>query len=141
LEGLPLDEPAPARDARCPGMNAYRGGDVAITVIEASGPPKLFVSWRGRGNEREPHQTLGPFLRSVVDRAAESQATIELHCQDITYINAATIGCMVEMIHWCEASQVPVTLRYARASGWQKLSFEALRVLVKNTNQLIVEGV
>lgn len=122
-------------------MESYRGGDVAITVVEAREPSRLYLSWSGRGNERDPRTTLGPFLRSVVDRAAEKGAAVELHCQHITYINSATIGCVVDMIHRCEAAAVPLTLRYDRASGWQRLSFEALRVLVKGANRLTVEAV
>ena len=123
-------------------MDSYRGGDVAITVIEAQEPPRVFLSWSGRGNEREPRQTLGPFLANVVDRAAEKSAAVELHCQRITYINSATIGCMVDMIHKAESATVPITLRYDRTSGWQRLSFEALKVLVKSpAGKLVVEGV
>jgi hypothetical protein len=72
--------------------------------------------------------------------AAERSAAVELHCQRITYINSATIGCMVDMIHRCESASVPLTLRYDRASGWQRLSFEALKVLVKNAGRLQVEA-
>jgi len=122
-------------------MDAYRGGDVAITVVESRDPARLYLSFSGRGNERDPRTTLAPFLKDVVDRAAEKQASVELHCQHITYINSATIGCVVDMIHRCESAAVPLTLRYDRAVGWQRLSFEALRVLVKGANRLVVEAV
>jgi hypothetical protein len=123
-------------------MDAYRGGDMAISVVEVDEPPpRLFLNWAGRGNEREPQKTLQPFLRDCVDRAAEKHASVELQCQKVSYINSATIGCMVDMIHRCESAALPVTLKYDRSSGWQRLSFEALKVLVKGAGRLAVEGV
>jgi hypothetical protein len=122
-------------------MDSYRGGDLTITVIEVTEPARFYVSLSGRGNEREPRNTLQPYLRELVDRAVSSRAAIELQCQRLAYINSATIGCVVDMIHRCEAATVPVTLRYDRGSGWQRLSFEALRVLVKGAGQLAVEAV
>lgn len=122
-------------------MDSYRGGDLTITVIEVTEPARCYVSLSGRGNEREPRNTLQPYLRGLVERAVANRAAVELQCQRLAYINSATIGCVVDMIHRCESAAVPVTLRYDRGSGWQRLSFEALRVLVKGAGHLAVEAV
>jgi hypothetical protein len=123
------------------GMDPYRGADVTITVVEASDPSRFSLSWSGRGTERDPATTLTPFLRSIVERAGESQVAVELQCQALTYINAVTIGCIVDMIRRSASASVPLILRYDQASRWQRMSFETLRVLCKAGGGLTVEGV
>jgi hypothetical protein len=121
-------------------MDPYRGGEMTISVFEVAGPPALCLTWKGRGDEREPRKTLQPFLHGVLDRAAAARTPVELHVQQMTFVNSGTIGCIVDLIHRCEAASVPITVRYDKASGWQRLSFEALRVMIKTATRLHVEA-
>jgi hypothetical protein len=113
---------------------------MTISVFEVAGPPALCLSWKGRGDEREPRKTLQPYLREIIDHAAKASTPVELHVQQMTYLNSGTIGCIVDLIHKCEAAAIPVTVRYDKSSGWQRLSFEALRMMIKHASKLHVEA-
>src|SRR6185295_7703276 len=93
----------------------------------------------GRSIERDPRVTLGPFLSEVVAAAKASSSDIEMHCQRLTYLNSATITCIVEFIRSCLVQDVRLSLRYNGALAWQKACFKALSVLAKDDRFTIVE--
>ena len=121
-------------------MESFRCGELTVSLLETSAPARLYLSWSGRGSDRDPQRTLTPFLQAVLDHALASHASIELRCQGLTYVNAATIGCIVDLVHRCEAAGVDVVVRYDATSRWQKLSFEAMRMLTKRAPRLVVEA-
>lgn len=127
----------------CRGVNSrvvhpYRAGDLEITVVESDDPPRVFLGCEGRSIEREPRLTLGVFLTGALSRAMARGSEIELQCQRLTYINSATISCLVEFIRRCNSERVRLTLRFDGSSAWQRSCFNALRVLAKDDNRLTI---
>lgn len=120
-------------------MGPYQAGDLAITVVESKDPARLFLQLDGRSIERDPRLTLGVFLSEVLASAKTSRSDIELHCQRLTYINSATISCLVEFIRNCIVQDVRLTLRYSGALAWQRSCFKALSVLAKDDRFSTVE--
>jgi hypothetical protein len=120
-------------------MGPYQAGDLSISVVESKDPARLFLGLDGRSIERDPRSTLGVFLSNVLASAKASSSDIELHCQRLTYINSATITCLVEFIRSCLIQNLRLTLRYNGALAWQKACFKALSVLAKDDRFTIVE--
>ena len=111
-----------------------------ITVVESDDPARLFLSCAGRSIEREPRLTLGVFLNGVLSHAMATHSEIEMQCQRFTYINSATISCLVDFIRRCTTESVRLTLRFDGTSAWQRSCFNALRVLAKDNRLSIVEA-
>jgi hypothetical protein len=122
-------------------MDSYRGGDLTIAVVDADAPPRVFLGWEGKSNERDPRRTLGAFLVQVVAHAKTRRASVELHLQKVTSINSSTIGCLVELIRAASVAAVPLVLRYDATVTWQRLSFEALGVLAKGDRGFTLETI
>ncbi len=122
-------------------MEPYRTGDLEITVVTADEPSRVFLHWEGRSIEREPRLSLGGFLTGVLSRAAERGSEIEMRCQRLTYINSATISCLVEFIRRCGEQTVRLSIYFDGTSPWQRSCFNALRALVRPDDRLrIVEA-
>lgn len=121
-------------------MDAFRREELAIAPSETSEPAWICLTWSGRAGDREPRSTLGHFLDAIVERATASGAALELRCQDLSSVNAATIGCIVEMIHRCHAAGLHVAVRYDKGSRWQRLTFEAMRMMIKGAPGFTVEA-
>jgi hypothetical protein len=115
-----------------PEMGPYRSGDLSISVVESKDPARIFLGFDGRSIERDPRSSLGVFLSEVLAAAKASSSVIELHCQRLTYINSATITCLVEHIRNCLVQDVRLTVRYNGGVAWQSSCFKALSVLAKD---------
>ena len=112
-------------------MEGLVAGDLRIDVEE--GPPQGGVRlwWRGKSNDRQPGKVLGPYLAHVLDAATQRQIGVEMHFEQLDHFNSATITSIVQAIQDARSRGVRLVLIYDKALKWQKLSFEALRVLAK----------
>jgi len=120
-------------------LGPYQVGDLAISVVVSKDPARLYLNFDGRSIERDPRSSLGVFLSEVVASAKASSSDIELSCQRLTYLNSATISCLVEFIRTSLLQDLRLSLRYNGGLAWQRACFKALSVLTKDDRFTIVE--
>jgi hypothetical protein len=119
-------------------MEGLKAGDLTIEVVEREAPPSLQLVWRGKSNDRSPRRALAPFFEKVL---AEAQvrgkgAPVELVFAGLDHFNSSTITSVIELIQEARGRAVPLVIRYDGKVTWQKVTFEALRVFVKNDGLL-----
>ena len=113
--------------------------DLAVGDLELRGSTKpgwLVVEWRGRSNDRHPARVLDPYFGQLVAEAADQGASIEMCFDALEHFNSATITSIIALVQQARAKKVKLLLVYARGLKWQKLSFDALRVLGKSDGLL-----
>ncbi len=110
-------------------------GDLVIDADDSK-PGLIRLNWKGKSNDREPGKILNPYFRKVVDRAAEAQARIEAHFEDLAFFNSSTIGSIIYCVQSARELGVEMTIVFNPGMDWQRLSFEALRVFEKSDGLL-----
>jgi hypothetical protein len=113
-------------------MQGLIAGDLRIEVREGEGAGSVQLLWRGKSNHRRPGETLAPYFREVLATAGARNLPLELHFEQLEQVNSSTIASIVQLIRDSRARSVRLVLVYDPALGWQKLSFDALRVLARD---------
>ena len=117
-------------------MNGLVLGDLILVTEQTGAHGPLRVFWRGKSNERDPARTLTPFFGTLLESARARRTPIEFHFGAIEYVNSSTLGALVQFIRECRAGNVPLAIVYDAERKWQRLSFDALRVFVKDDDLL-----
>jgi hypothetical protein len=130
---------ASRRDPSLSAVEAMKGfvaGDLVLVTeqVGAHGPMRVF--WRGKSNERNPAQELAGFFATLLDTARQRHAPLEFHFGAIDYVNSSTLTALVQFIEQCRGAAVRLTIVYDRERKWQRMSFDALRVLEKDDGLL-----
>jgi hypothetical protein len=115
-------------------MDHLAAGDLEVRVGDK--PGCLLLEWRGRSNDRQPGRVLDPWFSALVEEAAAKGMSIEMRFEALEHFNSATITSLIGVVQQARARGVKLLLVYARALKWQKLSFDALRVLGKGDGLL-----
>jgi hypothetical protein len=110
-------------------MESLNAGDLFIDVVDAA--TALQLHWRGKSTNRHPVQVLEPFLMPVIAEAARRGRPLQMHFEKLAHFNSSTIGCLIQAIEHARAKNVKLVLVYDEKLAWQRLSFDALRVFVK----------
>jgi hypothetical protein len=110
-------------------MENLTAGDLFIDVVDAS--RALELHWRGKSTNRHPATVLEPFLTPVIAEAARRGHAVQMHFEKLAHFNSSTIGCLIQAIEQARAHGVKLVLVYDEKLAWQRLSFDALRVFVK----------
>jgi hypothetical protein len=119
-----------------PSMEGLKAGDLTIEVAENGTPPAIAMTWRGKSNDRFPRRTLGPFFTRVLDDAQARRLPVEMHFSTLEHFNSSTITSVIELIQEARSKSVRLVIHYDGKVTWQKVTFEALRVFVKNDGLL-----
>ena len=90
------------------------------------------VTWLGRSVDRQPGKVIDPFLDGVLAAARQRGTGVEMHFERLELFNSSTITSIVQAIQEARVRGVEVEIVYDAAVKWQKLSFEALQVFVKD---------
>ena len=112
-------------------MESLTSGELRIDVQETESPALLQLLWTGKSREQQPRKTLLPFFSTALSRAADREATLQLHFEKLEYFNSSTITCIIHLIQDARSRGVKVVIVFDPAHKWQKLSFEALRAFAK----------
>jgi hypothetical protein len=115
-------------------MDGLQAGELAIDVAEHE--DGLELTWRGKSNDHHPGKILAPFFAQVLDRASAGAQPVTLRFEDLEHFNSSTIGALIDLIDRARRQQVPLVMTYDGDLGWQRVSFEALRVFVKDDGLL-----
>jgi hypothetical protein len=109
-------------------VQPLHNGDLLIEVSTADGPPRLELTWRGKSNDRYPGKVLGPFFADALATAARDQRLLELRFDSLEHFNSSTVGALIELIQRARDAKVRMVIGYDGSVGWQRLSFDALKV-------------
>jgi hypothetical protein len=109
-------------------MQGLRNGDLTIDVARGEGPARLELVWRGKSNDRYPARVLGPFFVETVELARKEQRLLELRFGALEHFNSSTVGALIELIQRAREAGVRTVVAYDASVGWQRLSFDALKV-------------
>ncbi len=117
-------------------MEGLKVGDLSIDVVEHDAPPSLEIAWRGKSNDRYPRRALAPFFERVLAQAQAQHALVDMQFASLEHFNSSTITSVIELIQEARAKAVPLVIHYDGKVTWQKVTFEALRVFVKDDGLL-----
>jgi hypothetical protein len=117
-------------------MNGLVAGDLVIVTeqVGAHGPTRAF--WRGKSNDRHPGKVLGPFFAALLHSAGQRRAPLELHFGAVEYVNSATLTAVVQFIQQCAGATIKLVIVYDGERKWQRMTFDALQILVKEDGLL-----
>ena len=113
-------------------MVSLEAGDLTIAASEPEPPAPLCLVWRGKSDDRHPAVHLAPYFDKVLARAAERRVAVEMRFDELDHFNSSTIGAVIKLIQDARLRKVRLLIRYDARVKWQKLSFDALRVFVKD---------
>jgi hypothetical protein len=117
-------------------------GDLNIQVIVAAPPERTIrLVWTGKSNDRTPGRVLDPFLNGVVEEAAEQGAGVEMRFERLDHFNSSTITSLIGLVQKAQRRSVRLLLSFDKTVKWQKLSFDALRVLAKGDGLLEIRSI
>jgi hypothetical protein len=106
-------------------------GDLKLAVNPAR-MDAIELTWLGRSNDRHPGKLLTPYWQTALVEAAERALPIELHFQRLEHFNSSTISVLIQFIQEARNRGARLVMIYDQATKWQKLSFDAMRVFVKD---------
>lgn len=109
--------------------------------VDASEPQKLSVLWEGKSVDRQPGKVLDPYFDGLVDAAKQGSRSIEMRFDKLDHFNSSTITSIIGLVQRARGQGVRLELVYDKALKWQRLSFDALRVLGKGDGLLEVRSV
>jgi len=105
-------------------------GDLQINVTDDSGV--LAAHWIGKSIDRQPQRHLDPYFASLLEEASKRRFALEMHFERLVHFNSSTIGCLIRLVQDCRSREVKLSLVYNAKVSWQRLSFDALRVFLKD---------
>lgn len=115
--------------------------DLTIEVEpSASGEPIQLV-WRGKSNDRQPGKVLDPYLAAALSEASAEGRALEMRFSALEHFNSSTLTAIIGAVQKARHLRVPLTIVFDRSIKWQKLGFDALRVLSKGDGLLDIRGV
>ncbi len=107
-------------------------GDLTIDPAQAGNGSPIALMWKGKSNDRHPGKILGPYCARMLDAAAAQKVSLELHFETLEYLNSSTITAIIQVIQDARARAVKLVLVFDPSKRWQKLSFDALKVFVRD---------
>lgn len=115
-------------------------GDLKLRVQPSAEGP-LIVLWEGKSVDRQPGKTLDPYFASLLESAKASARGLEMRFDQVEHFNSSTITSIIGLVQRARTLGVALVLVYDKSQKWQRLSFDALRVLGKNDGLLEVRSV
>jgi hypothetical protein len=121
-------------------MNDFVAGDLRIDVFEAVAPAPTRLFWNGKSTERDPSKLLMPFYERVLKSASEKKTPLEMHFEQLEHFNSSTVTTLIQLIQEARKRGVKLVLVFKEALRWQKLSFDALKVFLRDDGLLELRG-
>lgn len=112
-------------------------GPLTLTIQRRAGLGEpLQVIWRGKSEDPQPARILRPHFRDLIEEAAGRKAPLELHFEELDYLNSSTLVALAQLIRDARARAVRLVMVFDADRKWQKLTLEALRVFVTGDGSL-----
>jgi hypothetical protein len=116
-------------------------GDLAIEIADDDAGGAIRLVWSGKSNDRQPGKVLDPFFGAVVRDATQKGVGIEMRFDRLEHFNSATITSLIGLVQQARNKGIKLALVFDKALKWQKLSFDALRVLGKGDGLLEIRSI
>jgi hypothetical protein len=115
-------------------------GDLKVQVEDDAARAAFVLKWTGKSHDRQPGKKLDPFLGAAAAAAAEQARSLELRFEKLEYFNSSTLTSIIGLVQQARHRKVPVVIVFDKAMKWQKLAFDALRVLGKGDGLLEIRA-
>lgn len=109
-------------------MRRFTSGNLTIDHVRAT-PTAWRIEWAGRSDERNPGEALRPWLTELLQAARLAHASLELRFERLDYFNSSTVSVLLDFVEQARRNAIPLRFVYSPLVRWQRLSFEALRVM------------
>lgn len=117
-------------------MKTFEHGELSLRISRRAVPPTIDIVWSGRGSDPRARAPMVFWFEDVLDSAAEDGARVEMRFEQLVHANSATITAILQMIQEARARRVALAVVFDPSNRWQKMSFEAMRVVTAD-NPLI----
>lgn len=111
-------------------MKTLELGELSLRVSRRAVPPTFDIAWLGRGSDPRARGSLVFWFDSLLEDAAADGARVEMRFEELAHANSATITAILQMIQESRARRVPLAVVFDPSNRWQKMSFEAMRVVI-----------
>lgn len=106
-------------------MSALQIEQLSIQTTRAT--DKVRLDWRGTGRLQDAHGQLSPFLDQASADAAAAGVSIEMHIEEMAFLNSETMGAVIRFIKVSLDRRVGVEFVFDSGQSWQRLFSEGLR--------------
>ena len=117
-------------------MHDFIAGELRIDVFEAEPPAPARLFWSGRSVSPDPDRLLQPFYESVLASAERTKSTVEMHFERLGHFSSSTVATLIRLIQEARKRGIKLVLVYKDSQRTQRLSFDALRIFVKDDGLL-----
>lgn len=115
-------------------------GDLTIEPRQHAEGDPVDLFWRGKSNDRHPARTVVPYVAEVLAAVQAQQSIVRMHFETIEHMNSSTITAIIQIIQDARTRGTKLVIVFDPTRNWQKLSFEALGVFVKDDQMLQLVG-
>lgn len=112
------------------GEERFSAGGLTIDSVQAAGSA-LTLTWRGKSTDRAASRLICPFLASAVDRAGADGVPLEMHFEQLDYLNSSTVTAIIQIIQIAHVKSVRLAIVFDPRLRWQRLTFDALKVFAR----------
>ena len=113
--------------------------DLHVRITESDG--QIVISFNGVSDSRDPAKVLEPLLASAVAKAELSRKELVLDFRPLSRMNSSTVPPILRVLHHAKrASNLKVTVLYARLQRWQTISFSALKAFESPDGRVTVHA-
>jgi hypothetical protein len=95
---------------------------------------KVRLDWRGTGRLQDAHGQLSPFLDQASADAATAGVSIEMHIEEMAFLNSETMGAVIRFIKINLDRRVGVEVVFDAGQSWQRFFSEGLRGFERRSN-------
>lgn len=120
-------------------MNDLKADALSIAVNKT--PEAIELTWTGKSIDRQPAKILDPFFKTALAEAETAAAAIEMRFERLEHFNSSTLAALIALVQQAHGKGIKLVIRFDRALKWQRLSFDALRVLAKGDGLLEIKSV
>ncbi|HEX8792790.1 MAG TPA: hypothetical protein VF765_17715 [Polyangiaceae bacterium] len=113
-----------------PGDERFSTGALTIDAVFAGPGSALVLKWRGKSTDRMASKLLGPFLGAALDRARTLGVPLEMHFEELDYLNSSTVTALIQLVQDARNKSVRLAIVFDSRVRWQRLTFDALKVFV-----------
>jgi hypothetical protein len=121
-------------------LGSLQAGELTIDPQQSDPSQPIDLFWRGRSTDRHPARVVVPYVSTILGAAKGQDVAVRLHFETIEHMNSSTITALIQIIQEARARATRLTIVYDRSKTWQKLSFDALGVFVKDDGIIVLDG-
>lgn len=109
-------------------MENLHAGELSIEV-SIPNDATVRVDLSGRSTDRNPADILVPYFVTLAGEVGRRRASLEVHFEAMQHFNSSTIGAFIEIFEHLRKEGIKHTVVFDGGSHWQRLSFDALKIL------------